>query len=152
MNNKDQYLFGRLVVFGVVLFAIAVRAEHFLEFGADNQARTNGARPAGEKHDASAGIWKRALAINKASPIDKNHLQKADGNRHGDAGAPLRTLVVVNGPRILLQLLQNRGQGKFALTHRQQKAKKSQFLIKRKCTDELRWRAAEADRECFASA
>jgi hypothetical protein len=64
-----------------------------------------------------APVFGNALFCIKKTILGKstNHLEQANGNGHGNTGTALRTLIVINGPRITLQLFQQRGKREFAL-------------------------------------
>lgn len=88
-----------------------VRAHWLTELGADYDTRALGTRSTREKHNPSAGIHERAL-------------EQANCNAEGDTGGAKRALVVGNGPRVLLELLEGGGELKLALLNWKQEARR----------------------------
>lgn len=108
--RQISYFRSLLVMLDVLLFNVVVRTQWLLEIGSDNHSWAFGSSATHKQHDASAIVLICGL-------------QESDGNTHGDTSAALRTLVCSNGPRIALELFQDRGKCVLALLDGQQEAR-----------------------------
>lgn len=101
---------GTLVVLGVVLVNVVVRSDALTELGGDDHTGTFGGRTTAEEHDAGTGVGEGSL-------------EHADGDAEGDTSATLATLVVSDGPGVLLKLLEDLRQLELALRDREEEAR-----------------------------
>lgn len=95
-----------LIVLDVVAVNIVVGANRFPKLGSNNHSRALGCRAAGEEHNPAASILERRL-------------EKPDSNAEGNSGTAEVSSVASNGPRVLLQLLEDLSKLEFALLNRQ---------------------------------
>lgn len=104
------YLGSLLVMLDVLFFNVVVGTQWLLEIGSNNHSWALGSSSTNKQHDTS-------------SIVLIGGLQESNGNTHGNTGAALRTLVCGHGPRVTLELLQDRGQRVLALLDGQQEAR-----------------------------
>lgn len=100
---------GTLVVLGVVLVNVVVRSDALTELGGDDHTGAFGGRTTAEEHDASTSVGESGL-------------EHADGDAEGDTGAALATLVVGDGPGVLLEVLEDLGELELALRDGEEEA------------------------------
>ena len=110
MSTRCSYLQCLLIVFDVVAINVVMGTDWLPQFGTNYHTRSLGCGTTTEEHDSSASV-------------DILRLQETDCHAQSNTGTSQGTLIVCDGPRVSLQLLQCVGQLKFTFRNGKQKSR-----------------------------
>lgn len=103
---------------------IVVRTDWLPQLWSDDQSRTIGSGSTSEEHNSGTSIWERSLlrvSYDRASrSLHTTHLQQGNSNTQSYTRTSQSPLILLNRPRIPLQLLQNIGKLELASLDRHQ--------------------------------
>lgn len=110
------YLGGTLKVLDAVTVNVVVRSDGLSKLGTNDHTRSISGRTTREKHYPGTSVGEGSLSsisLAFVASTAKTHLKQRDSHAQSHTCTPQRPLILIHGPRVPLELLQDVGELEF---------------------------------------